>query len=376
MSPTSGRIIAEDGSTKNIVDLLGGGSPVSNAVYDINQYSPRSGRVIGEDGKLYNLVDLLGNGGGSGGVGGKPQVEKLRIEATGDDVLTIFQGSAVILEGGGFFVFDKNMVISASNLNVGNAFTVGSDYNIYISGDGVILLSLNDATPANSRKIGGFHFGVNRRSTTAPSDIFIGIVPRSIWTILHRPKCDPAGMVYLSGGVWVDIYISSDNGADGFASKHNESPMIEITWYASSSRLLAVGKRMLTYHEWVQAAAGSPPGTGSGNQNAWTASTDRAPTGFVANAVSSIGCRDCVGNVWEWLSDIVASGIGTPAWHTPSYGADQGQFWINNPSDFRALLAGGSYFNGALVGSRSACVIYSPWEDHISFGVRGACGSL
>jgi len=67
MSPASGRIIAEDGSTKNIVDLLGGGSPVSNKVYDINQFSPRTGRIIGEDGKLYNLVDLLENGGGGGG---------------------------------------------------------------------------------------------------------------------------------------------------------------------------------------------------------------------------------------------------------------------------------------------------------------------
>jgi hypothetical protein len=68
MTPASGRIIAEDGSVKNVVDILGAGAvaPVSTEVHDIEQYSPRSGRVIGEDGLLYNLVDLLEAGGGGG----------------------------------------------------------------------------------------------------------------------------------------------------------------------------------------------------------------------------------------------------------------------------------------------------------------------
>lgn len=35
---------------------------------DINRYAPRSGRVIAEDGTIHNIVDLLG-GGGSGGSG-------------------------------------------------------------------------------------------------------------------------------------------------------------------------------------------------------------------------------------------------------------------------------------------------------------------
>ena len=311
----------------------------------------------------------------------KPQVENLHIEVSGNASITIFKDSAVILQGGGLYIFHEDISLSVGNLDADSALVMGTDYYIYICNNGEFWLSRDREYPANfdetnSRKIGGFHYGIERIGTAAPTDIHESIVPRSLWTLFHRPKCDPEGMVYLSGGVWVDIYISSDNGEDGFNSKHGESPMTTITWYAAAERLLAVGKRMLTYQEWVQAAAGSPPGTSSGNQNAWTASSDRAPTGFVANAVSSIGCRDCVGNVWEWMGDIIASGIGTPAWQVPSYGAENGQLWINNANDFRALLAGGSYFNGALVGSRSACVIYSPWESHVSFGVRGACGSL
>lgn len=61
LSPKSGRVVAENGQTRNIVDMLGGGTPVSGAQYDITQFSPRSGRLIGEDGKPYNLVDLIGN---------------------------------------------------------------------------------------------------------------------------------------------------------------------------------------------------------------------------------------------------------------------------------------------------------------------------
>lgn len=63
----SGNLIAEDGSVKNIVTLLGGGDPVTGKSHDIAKYAPQSGRVLGEDGQVYNLVDLLRNVGAGGG---------------------------------------------------------------------------------------------------------------------------------------------------------------------------------------------------------------------------------------------------------------------------------------------------------------------
>lgn len=60
-SVSSGRLINEDGTTSNVVDLLGGGEAVSEKKHNINQYAPRSGRVIGEDGKSYNVAELLRN---------------------------------------------------------------------------------------------------------------------------------------------------------------------------------------------------------------------------------------------------------------------------------------------------------------------------
>ena len=161
-----------------------------------------------------NSVNLVRSGGVFKAIQNIPaQVEKIRIEVTADEELTIFGESAVALAGGGFFNFGENVVIDATSLDAGNAFIMGQDYYIYIceSASVTILISLDGDFPAGfdkstSRKIGGFHYGVNRRSTADPADVFIGIVPRSIWTLFHRPKCDPEGMVYLSGGVWVDIY--------------------------------------------------------------------------------------------------------------------------------------------------------------------------
>ena len=156
MSPESGRLLAEDGGVVNIVDLLNANAvPVSAAVHDINAYSPRSGRVIGEDGKLYNLVDLL-EGIGSGGSGGDcscepPSVtETIRIEATGDNVLTVYRN-------------DVPTAVGAGNLDTGS-FAVGKDYYVYLDGNEVII-SLNAAL--SHRKIGGVHYGVNRRSNSA-----------------------------------------------------------------------------------------------------------------------------------------------------------------------------------------------------------------
>ncbi|MCK0471402.1 hypothetical protein [Halalkalibacter sp. APA_J-10(15)] len=51
---------------------------------DIEKYAPKSGRVIAEDGSIHNIVDLLGGGNGGGG-GGDTQaivdaVNSLKIE--------------------------------------------------------------------------------------------------------------------------------------------------------------------------------------------------------------------------------------------------------------------------------------------------------
>jgi hypothetical protein len=289
---------------------------ITTKIPDIETYTPSTGRIIGEDGLLYNLVDLLGGGGGGPGPPGPPGitlVENLIIDPVGWENVAIRKGTTIVLPDGKIFTFTADVTLGAEHLDTGSSFIIGGDYRINIGNNGVIVLSLNLTPPSGFRTIGGFHYGVNRINTIAPANVTNGIVPRSIWTLTHRPKCAPEGMLYLTGGVWVDIYLASDDGNGGLHSKYNALPVSgveNLNWYAASERLAINGKRPLFYNEFIRAAAGSPPGTGSGNQNAWSAATERATTGFVRNAVSNIGCVDCVGNLWEWLNDFIASGLG------------------------------------------------------------------
>src|SRR5690625_1676869 len=74
--PKSGRFIGADGQVYNLVDLLGGASPLSDKRYDIDKYAPSGGLIIGEDGHVYSLFDLLSNvGNGEGGGGEVDSVE-------------------------------------------------------------------------------------------------------------------------------------------------------------------------------------------------------------------------------------------------------------------------------------------------------------
>jgi hypothetical protein len=362
-----------------------------------------------------------------------PDIEYL--SATGAQEITINDGCIITINGGG--VFKTSLThINASNLDTGS-FTVGKDYYLYLcdpgnNNDEIYKISLNSTYPSgytavNSRKIGGFHYGKCRsvNSSLQPinssgtvngtgweSNVFDGIVPRSVWTLGHRPKCSPEGMVYLSNNVWVDIYESSDDGANGLISAYNAIPMTGtegMHWYTFNERALKSGKRLLSYSEWCAAAYGSPQGNNADNVNAWSATTNtgRNSTGQVANAVSSIGCRDCVGNVWEWLDELITNaekliitgsgtfssydgsrssqayssgnGHGTTGqwgWDTISPFGGNGNIWEYSDYSLIVLLSGGSWRSGANAGSRSVNLFYCPWDVDTNNGVRLACDSL
>lgn len=76
----SGRMVGSDGQVVNLVDVLGGDTPVSDAQYDIDQYAPHSGLVLGEDGKAYDLPRMLANL-AMGSEGGQASAEKDRVVA-------------------------------------------------------------------------------------------------------------------------------------------------------------------------------------------------------------------------------------------------------------------------------------------------------
>lgn len=342
--------------------------------------------------------------------------------ASGANEITVIEGCVIAVGGAGIFK-TGNTVLNASNLDIGAAFAVGSDYYIYIcdsrqdAQDEQYIISLNSTYPSgwnasNSRKIGGFHYGRCRKindnmqpvnssgaifGTGWESAVSNGILPRSVWTLGHRPKCSPEGMVYLGGGTWVDIYLNSDDGAQGLKSEYNCAPMTGtegMNWYTFTERLMKSGKRMPDYSEFCAYAFGSPQGLDGANTNAWTATTNtgRGTTGSVVNAVSAVGCVDAVGRVWEWLNDLITRAehaTNTEFHPTVAWGWDKKSPLRDNATKYdvgniyqyyayslAALLAGGHWDDGVHAGARAVICSYYPWDVSTNVGVRGACDSM
>jgi hypothetical protein len=340
---------------------------------------------------------------------------KQYLNATGAAEITIDAGCVIAIAGGG--VFNTTLThINASNLDTGT-FTVGKDYYVYLcdpgsNNDEIYVISLNSKCRTVNSMLQPVDASGAVQGTGWESTVFDGVVPRSVWTLAHRPKCTPEGMVFLNNNTWVDIYLNSDDGANGLKSAYNATPMTGtegLNWYSFVERALKSGKRLLSYAEFCAMAYGSPQGDDADNNNAWSATTNtgRQLTGYVANAVSSIGCRDAVGNVWEWLSDLITNasnqvitgngtfgasdgdragkaytgdnGHGTTgAWNYDTTTPFSGHGNILEYADYSliALLGGGGWLGGSRAGSRAVILHYHPWYTNVSFGARLGCDSL
>lgn len=312
---------------------------------------------------------------------------KKYLDANAAKQITVFADCVFALTGGGVFR-TQNTVLTEANLD-GGTFTVGSDYYVYLcdpgsDADEIYIISKNSTYPSGynadtSRKIGGFHFGKCRKSLSV-SYVYDGIVPASVWTLLWRPACSPEAMVYIGGGTWLDIYINSDDANGGLLSKYNATPITGtegLNWYIAQERLRRVGKRMPSYGEWCKGAEGSPQGLDASNANGWTAisNTARQLTGYVANATSLLGLRDCAGNVWEWLDELCLDPTAS-SWNwydvVPSYG----QIYMPSKTALPALIAGGGWGDGARCGARAVLCSTYPWLVDTGVGVRGACDAV
>jgi len=277
---------------------------------------------------------------------------------------------------------------------------VGTDYYVYLHDDNadqeVYIISANSTYPTshgcnanNTRKIGGFHYGYERVSITV-NDVRVAIVPNSVWDLKHRPKCSPEGMVYLGGGVWVDIYLASVNeaitfnGGNGYPlltgtakSVYGATPLTGIeglSGYNFIELARRSGKRLLSYSEWLAAAHGHP----AGNQFAGNTSS-RGTTGEDANlgAISFANVVNCCRKIWQWLDEFTIEQASTSyAWQNPMSGMNVGQLYLPNGSGLRQFIAGGDWGDDAYSGSRTVALSYCPWSVNTAIGSRFACDSL
>jgi hypothetical protein len=305
--------------------------------------------------------------------------------------------------GNTFQVFSSD--VSVTTLDTGS-LTLGTDYYVYavLQNGGIgFILSANSTFPSGysaetSRKIGGFHYGRIRTIAQAydrAATLGVQVIPNSVWDLVNRPRCDdPTGMVKINAGLWMDIYLSSDDGTAWPnakpLSRYNATPLTgtELYSYYDYQRLARnAGKRLPSYSEWLQAAWGVPEGS--------TNLAGRLVTGGVGFAlpggnpsssqyyfVSCLNIDQPAGNLWQVCADFMDMYNGT----TVANGAyayvsvDQGkspqaQGGVYQQA-FKQLLAGGDWSLGTDAGARCALVYLAPWGVIGSVGLRCVSDSL
>ena len=86
MSPRTGRMLKEDGTTINWADIIGGTDTGLTA--KVNLMQPMSGRMVKEDGTIVNVADVIEeflNSLAGGGSGGTVSLKKLTITVDGQE---------------------------------------------------------------------------------------------------------------------------------------------------------------------------------------------------------------------------------------------------------------------------------------------------
>ena len=135
------------------------------------------------------------------------------------------------------------------------------------------------------------------------------VIPNSIWDLVHRARnLDNRGMTYdPKTGIWVDIYPPSGVGG-ATASAYGGTVAASQRWTTAVTFGHAVGKRLLTDHEFQSAAEGvweetqrygtAAPSTAGNNSGLFLLTLDGAPTpaafvsgALISGASSGVSCQ-------------------------------------------------------------------------------------
>lgn len=216
------------------------------------------------------------------------------------------------------------------------------------------------------------------------------ILPESVWCLTWKPNTRyEDAMVYdKATDRAIDVYLQSGSGVNT-KSVYGATHTVSKNQTIHKGDMLAVGKELLSDHEFTSAALGSNECTNI------TGSSDKTTVGGHVDTasrrmISAIGCEEMCGYLWQWLRDVAPLGSGSAYGITTENGASPTQTWYNSGSTSTStgwqsvdgqsafgkmylivagLLAGGFWVNRSNCGSRSRNA-----DNAVSF-VGSYCGA-
>jgi hypothetical protein len=282
--------------------------------------------------------------------------------------------------------------------------TAGTDYAIYACADGSIRADSSFSAPdgytaANSRLIGGFHYGLTAAGTTLASGSFAttgngmiwvqsnvddiaGINKFSIWDLRFRPACNPCGMRLEPGNFWMDIYFCSTDPDVNGTSKSGSNiasgialPKIPVMFggdgtvtyssldfFVANEIAVSQGKRLPWLTECYQSAFGVTE-----NQSIDAVASTYPLTQRNAGYTSGRGGEQMTGHHQIWAQD----SSGTATGYAENGGRGQSYYSGISCSTFGGAR-GFDYVSGSRSSNRSTSPLASGWN----IGLRAVCDHL
>lgn len=332
----------------------------------------------------------------------KADTDSVAFTKTGAGTISLKAGTYVDVSG-------TLLTFAAATAVTMPALSAGTDYAVYACTDGTLRADASFTAPtgytaANSRLIGGFHYGLIAPGTTvaggsfatagtgmiwtqADVDAIAGINAFSLWDLKWRCKGEQKGMALDPyAGVWAAIYFCpSDHIANGI-SKYNTDvasgtvlPRIPVayggngsanytalTWWAANEIANSHGHRLPTEREFSSAAFGVTENQSLGGAASTIPATARQP-GYT----SRIGLEQVTGHVQTFGTDSSTrwDGASTP-WNWRDVNGGRGQVYLYGDANLVRVLLGGNRGHAAMSGSRTSGWIDSPWLSGWSVGLR------